>query len=147
MLPPSRKVYALLAPVWLLCLIIGSLLPYEAKVAMGTRPGYPVNPRLPVVTLKHRFFHWLSFGGTALLLCLLARTRYQDQAATAATIALGCGIEYAQHAFYHGRIEWWDMRDDSYAALAVLVLVQVPGLKSALVRAGPVRRQSAQTAA
>ena len=53
-----------------------------------------------------------------------------------ATIALGCTIEYAQHVIYHSRIEWWDMRDDTYAALAALALVQLPLVKRSLVREG-----------
>lgn len=134
MLPPPRRVYALIAPIWIICLIVGSLLPYEAKVAMGTRPGYPVNPHLRVVSIQHRLFHWVSFGGTAVLLMLLARNRYQDVAAAAGTIALGCTIEYAQHAIYRGVIEYWDMRDDTYAVLAAFAVLQVPGLRKMLVR-------------
>jgi hypothetical protein len=133
-LPPPRRVYALIAPIWIICLIVGSLLPYEAKVAMGTRPGYPVNPHLRVVSIQHRLFHWVSFGGTAVLLMLLARNRYQDVAAAAGTIALGCTIEYAQHAIYRGVIEYWDMRDDTYAVLAAFAVLQVPGLRKMLVR-------------
>jgi len=124
-LPVPRKVYAWVALVWIVCLISVSLLPYEAKVAMGTRPGYPVDPHAKVVTLRHRAVHWLSFGGTAVLLLLLARNRYQEVAATLATIALGCAIEFAQAAIYQGKIEWWDMRDDTYAALAALALMQL----------------------
>jgi hypothetical protein len=29
----------MLAPIWIVCLIVGSLLPYEAKVAMARDPG------------------------------------------------------------------------------------------------------------
>jgi hypothetical protein len=65
---------------------------------------------------------------------LLARNRYQDVAAAAGTIALGCTIEYAQHAIYRGVIEYWDMRDDTYAVLAAFAVLQVPGLRKMLVR-------------
>jgi hypothetical protein len=67
---------------------------------------------------------------------LLARNRYQEAAAAAGTIALGCTIECAQHAIYLGGIEYWDMRDDAYAALAAFAVMQVPGLQRMLVREG-----------
>jgi len=89
---------------------------------MGTHPAHLASPRAPVVVLKHRAIHWLSFAGAALLLLLLARNRYQEIAAVAATVALGCSIEFAQHALFHNDIEWWDMRHDTYGALAALVL-------------------------
>lgn len=134
MFPPRRKLYKAIAPIWLLVLIVGSLLPYEAKVAMGSRPGYPVSPKTRVATLKHRTFHWLSFGSTALLLMLLARGRKEDLLATTATMALGMAIEWTQHVMYHSRLEWWDVRDDTYAALAALLLVLFTPVKRALVR-------------
>jgi hypothetical protein len=123
-LAPSRKACAWIAAVWISCLIVGSLLPYRTKLALGTRPAHAANPRAPVVTLKHRAIHWLSFGGAALLLLLLARNRHQEIAAVAATIALGCFIEFAQHVMYRNDIEWWDMRHDTYGALAALVLLR-----------------------
>ncbi len=134
MLPPPRKAYAWIAPVWTLCLIAGSLLPYETKLAIGTRPRNMVNPRAPVVTLKHRGFHWLSFASTALILLLLARNRHQELTVTLGVVALGCSLEFAQHALYRNDIEWWDMRDDAYGAVAALVLVQFPAVKRSLVR-------------
>lgn len=127
----------MLAPVWLVCLIAGSLLPYDAKVAMGTRPGFPVNPHLPVVTLKHRLFHWISFGSTAVLLTLLGRNRYQEVGAAAATVGLGVAIELAQHWIYRSGMEWWDVRDDTLAALVAVALAGVPAVKRSLVRWEP----------
>jgi hypothetical protein len=67
---------------------------------------------------------------------LLTRNRYQDAAAAAGTIALGCMVEYAQHAIYLGVIEYWDMRDDAYGALAAFALMQIPGLRRMSVRDG-----------
>ena len=95
---------------------------------------------LPIVAIGERDWHAAMialvslFGATALLLGLLARSRSQELAATAATIALGCAIEFAQHSIYHSRMEWRDIRDDTYGALAALALLLWPAVKPFLVR-------------
>ena len=118
----NRSFFVKLAPVWVLVLVAGSLLPQEAKVALGTcpRPGQPVTMR---IAWTHRLAHYGSFGSTALLLILIARSAGQRRAALASTGALGVGIEVLQHVIYKSAFEPIDARDDVFAACAVYLIV------------------------
>jgi hypothetical protein len=98
-----------IAQAWLLLLIVGSLQP--------SRPG--------AVLAHHRGLHFLSFGGVALLLLLLARTRYQEIRAVLGVCLLGLSLEYMQHLLYRNPMEWWDVRDDTLAVLAAFALYRL----------------------
>ncbi len=104
-----------IAPLWILIVITGSLLPQKAKVAMGTSPaaGKPVTVQ---IARTHRLVHYSAFGSTALLLIAIALSARQRRAALLGTIALGVGIEALQHVIYRSDFETIDARDDMIAA-------------------------------
>jgi hypothetical protein len=102
----SRSILRLIAQIWLLLLIIGSLQP--------SRPGS--------VLAHHRSLHFLIFGVAAILWLLLARTWRQEVIAAVALCILGLTLEYLQHFFYRNVMEWWDVRDDSLAIVAAFTL-------------------------
>jgi hypothetical protein len=116
----SKLLFIKLAPFWILALIIGSLLPHAAKVAMGTSPP-PGQPITMQIAWTHRLVHYAAFGSTALLLFVIARNARERQAALLATIALGVGIETLQHVIYKSSFETLDACDDAFAACAVSV--------------------------
>ena len=118
----SRAHLLRIAPLWVLALIVGSLLPDGAKTAIGTH-------------MEHRLYHMLSFGSTAyLVFTLLARDARERIYALVFVVALGFGIEYLQHCIFHNVYEWWDVRDDGIGVLAAAVLTQWPALRQKLVR-------------
>jgi hypothetical protein len=116
-----RTLLARVAPIWVLALVIGSVLPDAAKIAIGTH-------------YWHRLYHLLSFGSTAYLLTLIARTTRERLYALLFVIALGAAIEFSQHAIFGNSIEWWDIRDDTLGVLLAAVLSQWSALRQKLVR-------------
>ena len=92
----------------------------------------------------HRYFHFVAFAITALLLrqCVAGWglppspvALRASVTAVLATIALGGIIESLQHLIYHIQMEWWDVRDDSLAAAAAILLGHA--IRAALRRPGP----------
>jgi hypothetical protein len=71
---------------------------------------------------NHRVAHWASFGVLSFLVALLGRNRSQRFIALAGVIALGVVIELLQHLIYLSPLETWDMRDDSYGAIAGFIV-------------------------
>jgi hypothetical protein len=97
------------------------------KGNLGTRPYVLHHP----VALEHRLAHVAVFGVTALLFLLLADSTKERARAVGAALLLGCGIELMQFAFGLAPVfEWWDLRDDAFGILGVLVICQ--GLRWAL---------------
>jgi hypothetical protein len=115
----QRSLLNRVAPVWLACVIIGSLIPWRPQGATG-----------PMRVAGHI----VVFGATTLLLLLIGRSAGQRFWALAAVIGLGIAIECSQHWIYHSPLEWWDMRTDAFAALGAYLLGQWPALHGALVR-------------
>jgi hypothetical protein len=117
----KRSFFVKLAPLWILALVVGSLLPQDAKIALGTEPreGQRVTSQ---IAWTHRLVHYGAFGSTALLLMVIARNARQRQAALLATIALGVGIEALQHVIYGSDFEAIDARDDVFAACVVYLI-------------------------
>ena len=121
----------------MVCLVIASLYPNSRKVALGAPARMLVTKaRAPRVTVRfrHRLLHLISFGTLALLLVLIVRTPNQRIYSTLLVIALGFAIEYAQHWIFGGPIEWWDMRDDAFGAVAAYAVGRWPVLRRALVK-------------
>jgi VanZ family protein len=113
-------------------LVIGSLLPEQAKVAIGT--STPEGSAVVVrIAWTHSLAHYAAFGSTVLILMTNARRNWQRHAALLATIALGIGIEKLQQLFYGSDFEMNDVRDDVFAACSVYLIWHV-------VRAWPNRR-------
>jgi hypothetical protein len=85
----------------------------------------------------HRGVHGLVFAGAAFLLLSLSKTRHQEIQTAIAVCLIGLCLEYLQHLIYHSGMEWWDVRDDTLAILAVFALNQLTRLrKSAAVQPG-----------
>lgn len=133
----SRRLLKQVIPFWLLVLIIGSFLPGHAKEAIGT-PDRTAAHSLPITNhvalTPHRLYHLLSFGATALLLMLVARTKTGEFGGAFATIVLGVVIEVGQYLSNDFVLEWWDIRDDTIAVIAALLLIQWPKIRAVLVR-------------
>ena len=98
---------------------VGSFLPGPAKRALGTHPDNHFHA-------GHRLFHFATFGLTTAVLLLLAE-RLRDEVKAVLFVAVwGCAIELAQYGTaLSGVFEWWDARDDVYAAVIVFLLAQM----------------------
>jgi hypothetical protein len=111
-----------IAPLWVACLIVGSLLPGEAKTVIGcSRLSQQHLHRLYIPTgeWKHRAFHIIGFGATALLFLIIARTGAAELVSIVGVLVLGAAIEFAQVLVYANRLETEDIRDDAYGVVAV----------------------------
>jgi hypothetical protein len=129
-----RRYLVHIAPFWVLALILGSLLPGPAKHVLGISTRYSL-ARGGQIRWQHHLAHFLSFGSTTGLLLLIARTRSQDGIVLLGMLILGLSLEYTQHVLYETEgMEWWDVRDDSYADVVVYLAGQWRPLKAALVR-------------
>jgi VanZ family protein len=117
----KQSVFVKVACFWILALVIGSFLPQQAKVALGTSTasGQAVVAR---VAWTHGIVHYAAFGSTTLLLIVIARKPWQRHTAFLATIVLGVGIELLQHFLYGSDIELTDVRDDAFAACAAYLI-------------------------
>ena len=104
---------------WIVAVIVGSLLPYGAKQAIGTERTGPIQtPQGQVGISVHRIYHFAVFGVMALLGFAAARSKTERAAAAGGVFALGVLIEVAQHLYYGNELEWWDIRDDGFGVLA-----------------------------
>src|SRR6266487_3887452 len=91
--------------VWLTCVIVGSLLPGDAK-------------RLTHTTgLTHRIIHIVAFMGVAIGASSWARGRGSKLVVNAGVVGLSALIELLQHYFYVNAYEWPDVRDDAFGVL------------------------------
>ncbi len=96
--------------IWIFALSAASLQP--------VRPG-------PVAGF-HREIHGLAFAGTAFLLLVLTRDRRQQIRVSSSRLCLlGLSLEFLQHLIYKNSMEWLDVRDDSVAFLASLILYRL----------------------
>lgn len=102
------------AAIWIAILIVGSLLPLHAKIALHT-----LNiSRVPAqASWNHRAFHFIGFGIAAYLLSALSPNTRQRVLAVMVTITLGIVLELIQQHVGRNPFETWDVRDDSIAAL------------------------------
>lgn len=118
----SRQLLIRFSILWIVLITLGSFLPGEAKVALGTvTPSN--NPAIQHrVKTEHRLAHFVAFGIAALLLAVLAEKLTQRAAALAVVLAWALAIELVQMAMHGGPIEYWDVRDDTFAAIAGSVL-------------------------
>lgn len=92
----------------------------------------------------HRGLHFLAFGGAALLLLLLSRSRRQEIRLVVAVCLLGLSLEYLQHLLYRNVMEWWDVRDDTLSvmtAFAVYYLCRACTTAFKAPRSAPESRQ------
>jgi FtsH-binding integral membrane protein len=114
---PPKAVHWL-ARLWIAAVIVGSLLPGSAKVALHTSNN-----------VRHRLIHFFAFGSSFLVLSLLATTRQEELQAAAEVLVMGCIVELAQYSvsvFSHRPIfEWWDVRDDAIGIAVAFLLIQV----------------------
>jgi hypothetical protein len=127
-----RSLLRRIAPVWVVCLIVGSLLPSPAKDAIGTsrlanQPHARMSRNAHVSgkpgEWKHRSFHILGFGATTLLFLCLARNPGEELLSAAGVFGLGVFLEYAQMWLYANELEVDDIRDDGYGIIAMYLLV------------------------
>jgi hypothetical protein len=124
-----RSKLRVLSIVLIACTILGSFLPGEWKLLLGTEP---FDPNTGIVGSMHRLFHFATFGTTALSLLLLGRNLLEEVNAVAFTAALGLGIEVTQHLIGFSLVlEWWDVRDDFFAITAAFLAVQMANFMSA----------------
>lgn len=120
-LPLLRRI----APLWIACLIVGSLLPGEAKIAIGSsRLSDQQQQKAGIETgeWKHRTFHIVGFSATAFLFLAIARTAVKEFVSVAGLFGLGVAIEFAQVFLYANRLEPEDMRDDAYGIFGMYVI-------------------------
>lgn len=120
----KRSLFVSAVPLWIAALVIGSLLPQQAKVALGisTPEGQAVTLRMVWI---HRLVHYAAFGSTALLLIAIARKGPRRQAALLAVVVLAVGIEALQHFIYRNGFEADDVRIDVFAACAAYLIWHV----------------------
>jgi hypothetical protein len=97
--------------IWLSLLTVGSLQP--------ARPG--------PVKLLHRPVHYVAFGGAALLLLPLSRTRRREILGALAIFLLGFSLEIIQYLINRNYLEWRDVGDDGLAILLAFVLYRLTG--------------------
>jgi hypothetical protein len=130
----SQRVLKLLAGVLILSTIIGSFLPGEIKMLLGTQAYDPMLEDIALaqhlhpmkaISLAHRGYHFATFGSTTFVLMMLAQTLWGETAAVAFTFGLGLLIEIVQRLIgFSSVFEWWDVRDDLYAVTIAFVLTQ-----------------------
>jgi uncharacterized membrane protein YgdD (TMEM256/DUF423 family) len=121
-------------PIWVFCVVVGSLLPGRIKVAIGITAVDQIQARSETVGAIHRSVHFGVFGATAVLFLLVAPDRRREPVAAAAAFALGALIEVAQYLLFGGVMEWWDVRDDGLGVLVASTLVHATRFREVLVR-------------
>jgi hypothetical protein len=105
----TRPALRVIATVWLLLLILGSLQPVRLGLAVGV----------------HREAHWLAFAGAALLVVCLSRNWRHEILSTFVIFFVGLSLETLQHLIYGNPMEWRDVADDGVAVLAAFALYRL----------------------
>jgi hypothetical protein len=131
----SRKHLRSVLPFWIALLVVGSFMPPEAKRAIGTQSGMLLAGPDPRPGWPHRAWHIGSFGLTALLAGLVTLSRRNRLLAGSAIFVLGLMIEVLQSIIFAGYIEWWDVRDDGYATVAMTLLSHSSRVRQILLKA------------
>jgi hypothetical protein len=85
-----------------------------------TLPGFPGLFRLT----PHRLLHFTAFGLLSVCLCLTFERSYQRILMLGSVIALGVLVESIEFLGSTNPFEFWDVRDDLYAACAGYALVE-----------------------
>jgi hypothetical protein len=120
----TRNVLRWLATIWIIALVGGSLMPSQAKIALGLTTLRFAGPYPP--NREHRFAHSVGFGGAELLFLFLATNRRQQAYRVIDMVGLGLAIELTQHFILGGRyLEWWDVRDDVIGIFTALLIVDI----------------------
>lgn len=114
----SRQFLIRFSVLWIVLITVGSFLPTRAKVALGTTTDFNSAVIQHRVKPEHRLAHFGAFGIAALSLAVIAETLSQRVGALAGVLALALVIELLQKALHGGPVEYWDVRDDTLAALA-----------------------------
>jgi len=113
----NRSLLMRLAVLWTAAIVIGSSLPIEMKEAIGTE----TRSSLPAVqhraAIRHRVGHLIAFGIAALLFAAASTRNSHRVYYFLLVAALGSTIEYSQHLIFGSAFEWWDIRDDTLAAV------------------------------
>jgi hypothetical protein len=100
-----------------------------ALIALSLQPLHPS----PTSALHHfhRPFHFVAFALTALLFCRYFSTVFRIFPAVPSwlialltAVLIGLSLEFVQHLIYHNAMEWWDVRDDTIAAVLGVLLAQ-----------------------
>lgn len=130
----SRQFLIRFAILWIVLITIGSFLPPEAKVALGTTTSSRNSAIQHRVKAEHMFAHFGAFGIAALSLAVLAETVAQRAAALAGVLALALAIELLQKAMNGGPIEYWDVRDDALASIVGSALGAWQTVRTILLR-------------
>lgn len=106
--------------VWLVLLVIGSMLPLHAKMAIGT-----IGP-------AHDAVHVAAFASTAVILMLWANSKVQELGLATAVFAIGVLIEMAQKLLSGDVLESADIRADFLGVLIGLTCLQFRSIRESL---------------
>lgn len=109
----GRELYGRLALLLTAGVIALSFLPLREKQVLHTKG------RL------HEGGHLILFGAVAFLSARSARGPASRVILFLASLAFGLGIEYAEHAFFHGALEWTDVLIDATGVVAGTVLARL----------------------
>jgi hypothetical protein len=111
--------------VWIVCVIVGSLLPGSAKNTIGTTDEVRMKAQYEVGGVAHRVWHFGVFGCTALLLLVQAKKLRGWVFAALGTFGLGLSLEILQWWIFGNAFEWWDVRDDAIGVLGAVLLCRL----------------------
>jgi len=135
----NRSLLMRIALLWTAAIVIGSFLPIGVKEAIGTE----TRSSLPAVqhraAVRHRAGHLVAFGIAALLFATASTKNSHRLCYFLLMAALGSTIEYSQHVIFGSVFEWWDIRDDTLAAVVgsllgpLVVLGIAPRTKTASI--------------
>jgi hypothetical protein len=131
----NKRIATPLLIIVITAILVGSFMPYPAKVFLGTHLR---SARVPGTTLYfnlHRTLHVLVFAAMTWLLGTVVpeggtwmrkTARFGLMAVT--VFALAVFIEKVEVMAYHGPLEWADVRDDLYGvalAFAITLLTRL----------------------
>jgi hypothetical protein len=121
-----RRLVRWFASLWISAVLVGSLLPVSAKVALHASESNGPHSK-NTITMKHRFIHFIAFGSSFLVLSLLATGRREQLKAAVEIMTVGCIVEIIQFFVYSHRqvFEWWDVRDDAIGIVVGFLLLQI----------------------
>lgn len=117
----SRWAYAALLCLFMMGVVAISFLPLDKKLALHTKG------RL------HEWGHLLAFGTVAFLAAKSARAAWARALLFVVSLAFGFGVEYGEHAFFHGGLEWPDVMIDAAGVIGGTLLAMLSTRQEELV--------------